>query len=250
MTAAKRPNGFDNASRGVNASVTSDRLRRLRTITMVVAALLLAKVLLAILYEYRWYFPANFDSSFLIGRRPTFLGAYRVAFYSHIVGGPVTVLLGAFLMASGGRPRWRRLHRIAGRMQILIVLVVLTPSGLVMASQAYTGAIAAVGFATHSLATAGCATAALSQIRAGDIASHRRWACRCFVLLCAPLLLRVISGATIVLEVDSDWTYRVTVWLCWLVPLAIHEAWLRFSRHGDSKSSSPVHPGLTEEAFQ
>ncbi len=156
-----------------------------------------------IVAEYRWYFPANFDSSFLSGRRDTFVGVYRAAFYAHIISGPLAVVLGAFLMFSGGKGSYRNAHRWAGRAQMLMVIAIVVPSGFVMAMQAYGGAIAAGGFLTLSLATAVCAAATVVQARARQFGSHQRWASRCFLLLCSPLLLRVIAGALIVMQLES-----------------------------------------------
>ncbi len=205
------------------------RLSKLRTIATWVVAVLFVKVLLAILYEYRWYFPADFDSSsFLIGRRETFIGVYRTAFYAHIISGPVAIVFGSCLMLSGGRSRFSRLHRLAGRMQVLIVLTVVVPSGFVMALQATAGPTATYGFASLSIATAVSATATVYFAIARKFQSHRIWAGRCFVLLCSPLLLRLISGALIVLQFESDWFYRLNAWLSWLIPLAIYEAYVTF----------------------
>ena len=73
---------------------SSDRTRRLRKVAVLAAGLLFAKVLLEILYEYRWYFPANFEAAFLIGRQDSFVGLYRAAFYAHVISGPLAILLG------------------------------------------------------------------------------------------------------------------------------------------------------------
>ena len=206
------------------------RARRLGLIALACVVTLLAKVLLTIVYEYRWYFPPNFeDSAFLTGRQEYFDGVYRAAFYGHIISGPVAVVLGFILLISGGRLRVRRLHRWLGRSQFLIVMLVIVPSGLVMATHAFTGPIAGWGFASLSLATGACMVIAVQQARSRKFASHRRWATRCFILLCSPLLLRLMSGAVIVFQLESDLTYRLSAWLSWLIPLAIYEAWWRRS---------------------
>lgn len=116
-----------------------------------------------------------------------------------------------------------------------ILFVALVPSGLVMASQAQAGPIAAYGFTLLSLATAGCAAAAVYRITIGQIDAHRRWAARCFVLLCSPLLLRLMSGAVIVMQRESDWFYRANAWISWLLPLAIYEIWWRYSDRDRSR---------------
>ena len=222
-------------------------MSKLRAIAVFAVGILFAKVLLSILAEYRWYFPANFDASaFLSGRRHSFLGLYRAAFYAHIISGPVAVLLGVFLMISGGRARYFTIHRLAGRLLILLVLVVVTPSGFVMARHATAGPVAAYGFASLSVATAACAAVALHYVRARKFRAHQNWATRCFLLLASPLLLRLISGATIVLQVESDWTYRLNAWVSWVIPLAIYEAWWRFRERRDGRRHYNTSTGQPE----
>ncbi|NNE00590.1 MAG: DUF2306 domain-containing protein [Pirellulaceae bacterium] len=213
-------------------SPTTPQMQRvdlLKRIAIAAVAVLFAEVFFEILNEYRWYFPANFDESdFLIGRRPTFIGLYRVAFYTHIIAAPVALLTGCFLMFTGGKTSLRRIHRAVGRIQLTIVVFAVAPSGLVMATQAYTGAIAAWGFATHSSATALCAVIAVFQARRRSFRSHRQWATRCFLLLCAPLMLRLISGAAIITNHESDLTYQLNAWCSWILLLIAYEAYLHY----------------------
>lgn len=204
-----------------------------------VCGLLMIEVLWEIVFEYRFYFPADFTSSFLIGREPTFFGLYRAAFYVHIAVGPLTILLGAALMLTGGRPRFGTLHRLAGRSQILLVALIV-PSGLVMATQAYTGGVAATGFALHSIATGLAAVATVRTAMRRRIAKHRRWATRTYILLSAPLLLRIVSGATIVAGIDNDITYQATVWGCWLIPILCYELRLSGLAPGQIRSAKGI----------
>ncbi len=205
-----------------------NRVEGLRKIAMVLLVVLLGKVLVTILYEYRWYFPPDFDSSaFLAGRRPQFHGVYQAAFYVHIVSSPMALVFGAILMISGGRARVQTFHWLLGRAQFLIVMTMVVPSGLVMATRAVTGPIAGWGFAMLAIATASCMWMAVRHAKNRQFALHQRWATRVVILLCSPLLLRLGSGLFVVLQIDADWTYQATAWLSWLVPLAIYEAWSR-----------------------
>ena len=206
-----------------------NRVNKLKAIASFLLILLFAKVLFSIVYEYQSYFPPNFDSAFLFGRREYFVGSYRAAFYAHIISGPVALAIGFVLIVTGGRARFLRLHRLLGKTQMLIVIAAVLPSGLVMSARAFTGPIAGLGFACLSVATAACIIIAVYQAQARRFAAHQRWATRCFVLLCSPLVLRMMSGASIVLNVDSDLTYRLSAWLSWLVPLAFYEYCLRHS---------------------
>ncbi len=216
----------------MSVAIERERVDSLRRLALILSLALFAKVFLSIVYEYRNYFPANFDSNFLFGRREYFFGTYGVAFYAHIVGGPIAILLGAFLVFSGVRSRFRGLHRVLGRIQIAIVLLLVVPGGLVMAARASAGPIAGAGFAGLGVATAVTAAMTLHSARSRRFVAHRRWAIRFFILLCSPLLLRIMSGAMISFQYDSDVTYRWIAWLSWLLPLAVHEAWLRGSFAG------------------
>ncbi|QDV47141.1 hypothetical protein Enr13x_70500 [Stieleria neptunia] len=195
-----------------------------------------AKVFLSILYQYRWYFPPDFDASpFLAGRRFSFAGLYRWAFYLHVFAGPVALILGTFLLFSGGKPRWQRIHRKVGKTQCALIGLMVVPSGLVMSLQAYAGPIAQLGFVVQSILTGVTILVAVSFARAGNLVAHRRWANRCYLLLWSPLLLRVVAGLMIVSNLESEWTYRLNAWLSWLVPLAVYE-WVLMSSKADMRS--------------
>ena len=230
MSATKLPRGGAIRS-SVPVLSDQDRLRKLQHIGLAAFALLFLKVLLSILYEYRWYFPANFEAAFLIGREDVFVGLYRVAFYVHIVSSPVALVCGAFLMTSGGNRRFRHLHRYVGRIQILMVILAVAPSGFVMVLWAHTGTVAAIGFVCLSVGTATTATFTVVQAFRKQFRSHQQWATRLFILLASPLLLRLITGAVIVTRAESELSYQLTAWLSWLAPLVIYELWLVKSNH-------------------
>ncbi len=189
-----------------------------------VACLLFVWGLSSILYQYRWYFPPDFESAdFLNGRRPTFRGAYQCAFYVHIVCGPIAIVLAALLFLSGGVKQFRRAHRLLGRTVALVVILGLLPSGVLMATQAYAGPIAAWGFVSLAIATAVCTTSAVIQAVRKRFESHRQWAMRSLILLCSPLFLRFVSSALDGIDIGSEWTYRLNAWFSWLLPLLYFE---------------------------
>lgn len=194
-------------------------------------SLLFAKILFVILYEYRFYFPADFvNSSFLIAREDYFYGLYGIAFYSHIVAGPFTLVGAFFLMLTGGVHKFGALHKTVGRIVLLLVLLVIVPSGLVMSTKAFTGAIAGWGFALTSMFTGICAMLAIYYARQRMFKLHQVWACRCFIFLCSPVVLRLISGAAFVTASESELSYQLSAWLSWLVPLAGFEIFRRIPK--------------------
>ena len=208
-----------------DSSVGSGDQIALRVLRVAVS-ILFAWVLWQILREYRWYFPANFsESAFLSGRRYTFDGWYPAAFYIHIITGPIVLLASAALMTPEFRNGWPRWHRRLGRVHIGVLLLLMVPSGLAMAMKAYSGPVAGTGFAMHGIVTGLCAVMAITHARRRNFSVHQAWATRCFLMLCAPLLLRLINGAIQVAGAQSTFTYQLIAWISWLLPMLIHEIW-------------------------
>jgi hypothetical protein len=205
----------------VQRAVSTTLLHWLR----ILAALLILKVTITIILGYRDYFPPDFASDFLRGRQSYFAGAYQWAFYTHIVAGPITLLLGLFLVSEQFRRHAPRLHRAIGKAQITIVLFLLCPSGIWMAYYAATGAYAAAAFGALAIATGTCALFGWHNAVNLRFSVHRRWMWRCFLLLCSAVLLRLIGGLLTVTDIDVPWSYGAAAWLSWLMPLTAFELW-------------------------
>lgn len=205
----------------MNSIAKPDRHHRVKQVFVAAVGLLLLKVFVSILWEYRWYFPANFDSAFLGGRRYTFHGIYYWAFYLHIVSGPMVIVLGCVSILRVRVVSLRKLHRPAGRVLVIITVFVMLPSGLVMATEAYGGPIAKSGFACLAIATTLSVVMTATQARFKKFRSHQRWAARTFILLLSPLVLRLIAGVMIVTGLESQETYQMNAWISWLLPLLL-----------------------------
>lgn len=187
------------------------------------AGVLVLKVTASVVSNYQSYLPPNFASDFLRGREPYFWGVYRWAFYTHILSGPVSLVLGLFLVGEWSRTRFPQWHRFLGRVQVACVLLLVTPSGLWMARYAAAGPVAAVGLATLAIATAACASLGAGAAVARRFADHRRWMWRCYLLLCSAVVLRLIGGLATVTGVTAPWVDPLANWASWLVPLAAFE---------------------------
>jgi len=216
----------------VCSPVSGDRIEvMLRTssftlprVLTILAAILIWKVTLSVVIEYRNYIPPNFDSDFLRGREPYFWGAYQWAFYAHLVAGPASLILGTILISDRFRrlvPTW---HRRLGRVQAACVLLLLAPSGLWMAYYAATGSIAAAGLGSLATATAACVALGWRSAVMRRFADHRRWMWRTFILLCSAVVLRLIGGLAAVAHFDAEWLYPLSTWVSWLVPLLVFES--------------------------
>jgi len=189
------------------------RVKILTNIAIGLTALLVIRVLITILLEYRFYFPPDFDQSFfLAGRRQSFAGWYSAGFYLHIISGPIAIVAVLAMLATGKSKRFRTVHRAT-----------VCPGGFLMAFESIGGPIASYGFCCLGLATVVSVLAAAHFARKKKIKAHMNWAYRSAILLCSPILLRLITGLSAVTEIESLNTYRATAWLSWILPLVIFE---------------------------
>ena len=184
---------------------------------------LICKVGVSIVSNYVDYFPANFDSEFLVNRRDFFCGAYRIAFYTHVIASPVALFQGLILLNQQWRQSYRSLHRVLGLVQIGLVLILIVPSSLIMSLHTIAGPISGIGFATSALSMGGCIFLGWRAAIQRHFQRHRRWMLRSYVLLCSAILLRVLGGLSELLYVDPLMSYRLAAWASWLVPWVILE---------------------------
>jgi uncharacterized membrane protein len=222
---------------------TAVRHRILTTALRWLAVVLILRVLATMLANYPDYFPPDFDSLFLQGREATFTGAYRPAFYVHIFSGPAVLLNGLILLSESVRRRHGGVHRVLGRVQVVVLLVFVLPSGVVLSRHAFGGWPAGLSFLVLSAATAGCAIAGVVHARRRRYDRHRRWILRCYVLICSAVVLRLISGAAGLVGVPSpEGAYVVAAWSSWLVPLAAYEVAERLPARRQSVATRHVPP--------
>jgi len=196
---------------------------KLPRVLTILALLLIWKVTASVVIGYRDYIPPNFESDFLRGREACFWGAYRWAFYTHLVSGPTSLILGTILISDRFRrivPAW---HRRLGRMQVVCVLLFVAPSGFWMAYYAATGAVAAAGLGSLAIATAASVVLGWRSALRRRFADHRRWMSRTFILLCSAVVIRMIGGLATVAQFDAAWLYPVSTWASWLAPLLVFE---------------------------
>lgn len=238
-----------------NRVMRSARNKLVGQLLAIAAVLLILKVTASVVLGYRHYYPPNFRSDFLLGREPYFFGPYQWAFYTHIAVGPATLLLGLVLVSDRFRARYPMWHRSFGKLQGILVLMLLCPSGLWMAQYAQTGTVAGVGLSLLAVATAACVLLGWRAAVQRRFADHRRWMWRCFLLMCSAVVLRVIGGFVAVTGIGSDWAYPFATWASWLGPLACFELWRIARQHlqrskGRGASYSAASAALSPQSME
>jgi uncharacterized membrane protein len=158
--------------------------------------------------------------------------AERVAIYAHIFGAAFALALGPLQFSVKLRRRRPNVHRWLGRTYLGIGVLVGGVAGFVAAFNAFGGVPARIGFAALALAWLYTGACAYRAIRAGNIASHRRWMIRNFSLTFAAVTLRIWLPSSMVLGIDAVLAYQVIAWLCWVPNLLVAE--LVFNRSSEA----------------
>ena len=217
-------------ARGDHAVIAThgDRLRdgrssRLGRLCVVLAGVVVLKVTAGLVANYAKYLPPDFRVDFLRGRESYFFGAYQWAFYAHLVSGPLALVQGLVLVSDSVRRRLPACHRVLGRMQVLLVALVVAPSGLAMASRAAAGPVAGISLGVLAILTGATALVGARMAMRRRFADHRRWMWRCFLLLCSAVVLRLIVGLATAVGLTSAWVDPLATWQSWLLPLAAFE---------------------------
>jgi uncharacterized membrane protein len=174
-------------------------------------------------------YPPNLAASFL---------AHENSLRLHVAGGALALGLGPFLI---GGPRRRRGHRVLGKLYLGAVLVG-GLGGVSLSRFSYGGWPTHLGFAALGIAWLGTTLVAWTRIRSGDVAGHRAWITRSFLLTLAAVTLRIYLPLSGVLGLQFDTSYPVISWLCWLPNLLVAEILVR---RADWSRSAPVTSAAT-----
>jgi uncharacterized membrane protein len=146
-------------------------------------------------------------------------GAYRTSLLIHAAAGLVALGVGPFQFSGRLRGRYPGAHRRLGYLYFAGVFVG-GSAALLSATGAEGGLSSRTGFFLLGLAWLTSAGMALSAIRHGDVAAHRRWMIRNFALTFAAVTLRLWLPALQAATGSFLEAYRTVAWLCW-VPNAI-----------------------------
>ena len=168
--------------------------------------------LLAVYGQYRHLDPAHY----------TMYWSRRGWLWLHIVGGVLGIVLGPLQFLTRWPRAWPRLHRWLGRSYIGgMLLACVAAVGLIATSPA--PAAITTAFAGTALAWLLTALVAMSSIRRGNIARHRRWMTRAYLVTLAPVVFRLLLPAWIASgRAPSPDAIALLLWSSWVVPLLLH----------------------------
>jgi uncharacterized membrane protein len=161
--------------------------------------------------------------------------------YVHIVGAGIALVLGPLQFAAWFRRRWPRMHRVLGRVYLILGVLLGGLAGLVLAVQSGGGAVARAGFLGIAVGWLVSGAAAFRTIRAGEIEAHRVWMIRNYAFTFGAVTLRLYLTVGQLMGRPFEQVYPIAAWLSWTLNLAVVEWWMRRapSRPGRSADRAP-----------
>ncbi|MBE5314303.1 MAG: DUF2306 domain-containing protein [Xanthomonadales bacterium] len=193
-------------------------LRRLLYVAFTLACVLIAA------YAFRFLFQA-------IDPRVPLHASFAAAGWAvpaHFFASGLALLVMPLQFAPALRVRWPALHRVAGWLYVLAVLIG-GVSGLLLAARAQGGWVTGTSFVLLALLWLGSTGAALYFAVRRDLAAHRRWMLRSAALTFAAPTLRLYLVLGIAgFGLDFLSAYTLAAWLCWTLNLLLVELSLRW----------------------
>lgn len=159
-----------------------------------------------------------------------------IATVAHFAGSALALAIGAFQLNSRLRARFIGVHRWAGRLYVLGVIVG-GLGGLFLALHSSAGIVAQMGFGLLATCWLGSTLTAYLHIRAGNLSAHRRWMIRSFALTWAAVTLRIYLPISQTAGVPFAVAYPAISWLCW-VPNLLFAEWFIWLTRGVLPNSS------------
>ncbi|MEZ5040846.1 MAG: DUF2306 domain-containing protein [Saprospiraceae bacterium] len=148
---------------------------------------------------------------------------YLGAFYAHVTGGGMALIVGSFQFFPTFRNKYLSLHRNLGKIYVLACLFG-GISGLGIAFFANEGPIAQIGFTLLALFWLFTTAQAYFNIRQKNIQAHKEWMLRSYAITFAAVSLRLqLPLYLIFAELDFTTAYRIVAWSCWVPNLLLIE---------------------------
>jgi uncharacterized membrane protein YozB (DUF420 family) len=157
-------------------------------------------------------------------------GWYLPAYYAHVLIAAVILLIGIFQVNPTFGLRWRKTHRLLGKIYVGGILFFSAPGGLVMSMFINRGPVVQASFVLQCSLWFLFTWMAFVRIRQRDIPAHRQWMLRSFALTLAAITLRVyVFLSSWSFDLGQPTAYATIAWLSWVPNLLICEWYLRNS---------------------
>ncbi len=171
------------------------------------------------------YIPINFDVAFLRLKQNEIARVhYQYAFFFHVYASFVVLITGISQFSDYLRARYKTFHRMLGKMYVVLVLLVASPSGLIMAFYANGGISSQLSFTIMAVLWFFFTYKAYQYARNRKWTLHKKFMLRSYALTLSAISLRLFKWIIVstVAWPPMD-TYRFVAWAGWMVNLLVIE---------------------------
>jgi Predicted membrane protein (DUF2306) len=201
-------------------------LRNIFKYTLLGLGLFFTFLMFKIIYPY---FSFSYDVGFLLTKQTVLhIGIWRIAFYTHISSSLLVLLFGLFQFAKPIIKGYPKIHRLLGKMYIVLILFICAPSGLIMAFYANGGIWAKISFVIISLLWWYYTFIAYKYAIKRDFKSHLANMYRSYALTLSAITLRTyIFILPFISNLHGKEMYVFVSWVSWIPNLIIVEILIR-----------------------
>ena len=165
------------------------------------------------------------------------LPVWKAAFYIHVFTSLLALTAGFTQFSAGILARHRWLHRLLGRLYVIVVLLINVPAGLVMGIYANGGPSSKLAFLLLDALWFWFTLKAVLEARRGNIGKHRDYMMRSYALTLSALTLRtwkiILTNTT---SLPPETIYMIDAWLGFM-PNWLFAEWLINGRKTSQKPS-------------
>jgi uncharacterized membrane protein len=185
------------------------------------------------------YVPIDFKAAFLaVKEEEIALPYYQVAFFSHVYTSILVLIIGAFQFSNWLRTKYSALHKNLGKIYITLILLVASPSGLIMAVHANGGTYSKLSFILQAVLWFAFTYLAYKHVRNKNWNKHRDFMIRSFALTLSAISLRLFKWMIVhTWELPPMDTYKIVAWAGWGINLIIAEIYI-YRLHYRNKTKS------------
>lgn len=179
------------------------------------------------------YVPIKYDVAFLnIKQDEIKLSHYKFAFFSHVFSSIIVIIFGLPQFSNYIRKHFSKFHKLSGKVYILLILFIASPSGLVMSYYANGGIISKISFILLSILWFIFTYKAYKYIKINNWKKHRNYMLRSYALTLSAISLRLFKwGIVSMFELAPLDTYKIVSIIGWTTNLILIEIYILKTTH-------------------
>ncbi len=188
------------------------------------------------------YFGFQSDYEFLVVKQDMLHNlTWVIAFYVHLAGGAVAVLMGTALFFTKWIKPSSRTHKIMGKIYFIAIMFFGGPTGLYLGFYAEAGYLATIGFIGMSVAWMLPTFISVYKVSKGDVHGHYKWMIRSYSMTLAGVTLRIMTPIGIYfLNWSYDTTFIITAYLPWMFNWGLAETIIYLKRNSIHQLASAL----------